>query len=82
MDVEGFAAGEQGFDERDEDGDHGNDKRGKTGGDFGLAPDEQEVVDGHKEDADEGETPGGAGGDAQAVPACEADAADDDGGEQ
>ena len=43
---------------------------------------EQEVVDGHHEDADQRELPRGAPRDAQAGAARQADGADDDGGEQ
>src|ERR1035437_7740992 len=49
------AAGQRGFHQRDQDGDHRDDQRGVTGGDFGLGPDEQDVVGGHEEDADEDE---------------------------
>src|ERR1019366_3561460 len=64
--VERLAAGQSGFDERDENWDHGDDQRGVAGGDFGLSPDEQDVVGGHEEDADQRELPGGVARHAQA----------------
>ena len=75
--VEPLAVGQHGLEEGDEDGDHGDHQRGVSGGDLGLCPDEQDVVGGHDENADQGELTCGAQRDAQAGAARQADDADE-----
>ena len=75
--VEPLAVGKDGLEERDEDGDGGDHQRGVSGGDPGLGPDEQDVVGGHDENADEGELRSGTQRDAQAGAARQADGADE-----
>jgi len=75
--IEPLAAGQGCFQERNEDGDHGDDEGGVSGGDFGLGPDDEDVVAGHDENADERKLRRGAHGDAQAGTARQADGSDE-----
>jgi len=55
--VERLAVWKRRFHQCDQDGNHGDDQRRITGGNFSLGPDEQDIIGGHEEYANECELP-------------------------